>query len=73
MSVQPYDQSDGGGPWIDFKEHIYPSKRHLVLRQHHATELDDRGKPKKRFLQFHAGAITNRPAAGTGNQGLLTR
>ena len=53
MSTQGYDQSNDSGPWIDFKEHIYPSKRHLVLRQHHATEVDDRGKLKKRFLQFH--------------------
>src|SRR5687768_579721 len=57
MSVQLYDQSDAEGPWIDFKEYIYPSRQHRVLRQHHANEVDDRGKPKKRFLQFHAEVI----------------
>jgi hypothetical protein len=53
MSIQNYNQSDANGPWTDFEEYIYPSQHHRIVRQHHVTEIDDRGKPKKRFLQYH--------------------
>ncbi len=53
MSKPYYDQTDDSGAWVLFKEYVYPSREFMMVREHHATELDDRGKPKKRFKSWH--------------------
>ena len=67
MSTQNYDQSDASGPWIDVAEHVYPSRQHKIIRQHHETSVDDRGKPKKRFLQYHIEQSDREVGTGHGH------
>ena len=62
-----YEQTDAAGPWIDVEEYIYPSRQPPRRAAAPRDRLDDRGKPKKRFIQFHYAESDREIGTGHGH------
>ena len=64
MSVQGYDQSDDNGPWIDFEEYIYPSKRTASCASTTPPMWTTAASPRSGFSSFTSPATANRAGHG---------